>query len=794
MIKPDYDLNRAIASAPLFKGLPTVELAKLVTAVEPRQYEPGEVMVPVGGRADGLLVMCEGIADVVSAHSDGTTESVARLEPGDTFGEVAIGGVVEGGAGLVARTTVIALSLTQARYGQLAGLYPDFGRRLNLALGERLQARNRVIAELSSALRSMIGGRLAVLHPDALQALRQASLAEVLTPPIIDALGGERLQTALANLSEEPALVSWDSGACRMTRPLRDTLNAELVSTASVDELRDVHRAIARSFEETGDIPAAVRHCGAAEQWDDVVRLIESANGTLAESDRAALRQWLRTLPASAVMDSPRLEALSASYAEAIAEEVPKKRGLAAIPGRHRWGIALAVALFAIIALPSPPEGLSRAGQLALALLAASVPLMVLEVIADHLVAVFLVVGWAAMGLVPGRVALSGYANTTWFVVLAILGIGVGIGRTGLLYRCVLSLANKAPRGLIAQALTLAAAGLLFTPSMPNATSRMALSSPVGLEMVDAFGLARRGPSSVIVGIATLLGFGLMGTLFLTGTSSGLLVHSVLPADVQAQFSFLPWIIGALPLHATLFVITLAAAVWKFREGAGIKVSNQLLRAQTEALGKPSSGEWISGVVMVLLIAGLITEPWHGVNAAWIAGAGLLILGSLGVVDANSFRSGINWSFVIFFGAITSLGDVFTTLKVDAWMGDALSRVLAPLAGVPTLFLVGFAVAGILMSFVVRWQAASVLLTIVMGPPAAAIGINPFVIGIIALTATNLWIFPYQSTIYLALYSGVDGRLFSHEQIRPIAVVYAVAVVIGVLVSVPFWRAMGLVP
>jgi divalent anion:Na+ symporter, DASS family len=312
--------------------------------------------------------------------------------------------------------------------------------------------------------------------------------------------------------------------------------------------------------------------------------------------------------------------------------------------------------------------------------------------------------------------------------------------------------------------------------------------------MVDAFGLARRGPGSVIVGIATLLGFGLMGTLFLTGTSSGLLVHSVLPAEVQAQFSFLPWILGALPLHATLFVITLSAAIWKFREGAGIKVNNQLLRAQTEALGKPSSGEWISAVVMVALIAGLVSEPWHKINAAWIAGAGLLILGSLGIVDANSFRSGINWSFVIFFGAITSLGDVFTTLKVDAWLGDTMSRVLAPLAGMPTLFLVGFAAAGILMSFAVRWQAASVLLTLVMSPPAAAIGISPFVIGIIALTATNLWIFPYQSTIYLALYSGVDGRLFSHEQIRPIAIVYAFAILVGVLVSVPFWRAMGLMP
>jgi DASS family divalent anion:Na+ symporter len=794
MIKADHDVNRAIAAAPLFKGLPAVELAKLVSAVEARLYEPGEFMVPVGGRTDGLLILCEGVADIVTERPDGSTEAVAMLESGDTFGEVALGAVAEGGAGLVARTTVMALFLTQGRYRQLASLYPDFGRRLNLALGERLQARNRAIAELSITLRSMISQRLDQFDVESRQLLRQASLAESLSPGVIDALGGERLKTALQSLAEEPSLVSLDSGSGVMMRPLRDALNAELVSSSSVDELREVHRVIAQAREHDGDTPSAVRHFGAAEMWSDVVRLLETANGTLAESDRTSLRQWLRTVPSAALQSEPRLESINASFSEIATDEVAEKRGLFRLSRKNQWGIGLAIGLFALIALPTPPPGLSREGQLALAILAASVPLMVLEVIADHLVAVFLIVGWAGLGLVPARVALSGFANTTWFVVLAILGIGVGIGKTGLLYRAVLSLANWAPRNLVAQSLTLAVAGLLFTPSMPNATSRMALSAPVGLEMVDAFGLARRGASSVIIGIATLLGFGLMGTLFLTGTSSGLLVHSVLPTEVQAQFSFLPWLIGALPLHATLFVITLAAAIWMFRDGARVEVSNQLLRAQTQALGKPSSAEWISAVVMVMLIVGLVTEPWHKINAAWIAGAGLLVLGSLGIVDTTSFRNGINWSFVIFFGAITSLQEVFTTLKVDTWMGETMSQLLAPLAGVPTLFLLGFAAVGILMSFVVRWQAASVLFTLVMSPPAAAIGINPFVIGIIALTATNLWILPYQSTIYLALYSGVDGRLFSHEQIRPIAIVYAAAILVGVLVSVPFWRAMGLMP
>jgi hypothetical protein len=67
------------------------------------------------------------------------------------------------------------------------------------------------------------------------------------------------------------------------------------------------------------------------------------------------------------------------------------------------------------------------------------------------------------------------------------------------------------------------------------------------------------------------------------------------------------------------------------------------------------------------------------------------------------------------------------------------------------------------------------------------------VVAIVTLTASNTFFLPYQSTIYLALYTGGGSKMFSHAQARPVAVAYAVATVIGLLVSVPVWHAMGLV-
>ena len=60
------------------------------------------------------------------------------------------------------------------------------------------------------------------------------------------------------------------------------------------------------------------------------------------------------------------------------------------------------------------------------------------------------------------------------------------------------------------------------------------------------------------------------------------------------------------------------------------------------------------------------------------------------------------------------------------------------------------------------------------------------------LIAGNGFLLPYQSSNYLALYEGTNGRLFSHAQARPAAVVYTALSVAALCASVPVWRWMGL--
>jgi hypothetical protein len=59
--------------------------------------------------------------------------------------------------------------------------------------------------------------------------------------------------------------------------------------------------------------------------------------------------------------------------------------------------------------------------------------------------------------------------------------------------------------------------------------------------------------------------------------------------------------------------------------------------------------------------------------------------------------------------------------------------------------------------------------------------------------ACNGFVLPYQSTTYLALYHGTNGRLFSHGQARPMAIAYAVVTLVALCASVPLWQGLGLI-
>jgi anion transporter len=759
---------QALGSMPLFATLSPVDRAKLAGMLEDRWLDAGTVVFEAGVAGDALYVVQEGTAERRVA---GTT--IGLIRPPAVFGELALLTDEPRSASVVAVTPLRVWVLPRHRFDPLMRGEPDLMLHLMSAMGHELARTRRTLAGLQRELDEWVADRLAALAPDERALIESAALFA--TPP----------QVVLERLAptgvETPA-----------------------------ERLRSLGRSTPLLHEQSGmlEVPTAIRH--------SIVRRLEAENrrkaveARLCELARKLAQEGLTDAALSTYLaagDVQNAERISAHLPEEIRttrtrapedEAANDRRGENRPSATRTHRLSLRTAGFVLAVLPllfwngTPPEGLTQPGWQGLLTLVSAAVLFATEALPEAVIALALLASWVVTGLMPASSALSGFATQPWVLVLAVLTIGVAIGQTGLLYRIALGALGRRPAGYARRCLTLALVGTAVTPTLPNATSRTALAAPMVREIAEALGHAPGSRGATGIGLAALIGFGQMSALFLTGSSVGLLVHGLLPPETRAEFGFARWVIASAPLHLVMFALSLAIVIALHRPAAAAAEPGDRLALQRAVLGPVRGDEWSCLLVLTGLIAGFLTEPLHGVNAAWLAVGALIALAAAGALDTTMMRSGVNWPFLVFFGAITSVASVFETLGIDRWLSATLAASVRALAESPLAYCLALAATGFALSFVVRWQAAAPLLTLMALPSADAAQIHPFVIGLIALVATNVWFLPYQSTVYLALYHG-SGELFSHRDARRVGWLWGIVVLISIAAAVPVWRAMGLV-
>jgi di/tricarboxylate transporter/CRP-like cAMP-binding protein len=462
---------------------------------------------------------------------------------------------------------------------------------------------------------------------------------------------------------------------------------------------------------------------------------------------------------------------------------------------RAAVGGALAVLVLALGWSVSPPAALSVQGWHALVTTIAIIPVLATDALPDVISSLLLICGWVLAGIVSPSVALSGFSSPSWVLLVSVLIIGAAIASSGLPYRLALWTVQHSRGGFGGQVSALCVAGTLLSPAVPNSTARVTLVAPAIGELIEALGYAPRSRPAAGLAMATLTGCGQMVAPFLTSSTTAVLIFAVLPRAGDVELNFLTWAFYAAPANAILLA-GMIAAVWlayrpRTQAEAASRPNRETVELQRRLIGSPTRSERVSFVVAVALVSGFVTQPLHGLDPAWVGVFALAALGATRVVDGSAL-TGVNWNFVFLFGMLASLSSVFGATGVDRWLASSIGGVLGGLTAVPALFVAALALLTFATSFVLRWQAAAPLITVVAVPVAGAAGIHPFVVGLVALMASNVFFLPYQSTAYLALYHGTGGRLFTHTQARPAALAYAVIVLVAVCASVIPWMAMGL--
>ena len=545
----------------------------------------------------------------------------------------------------------------------------------------------------------------------------------------------------------------------------------------------------------TGDVRSATAR---AEEDGELLRLNQKRFQELVRRDpsvslaiSAGLIRRLR------IADAARQGLPSTSHVEApVAPPLATAaaRSVGRVPTRRLVGLGLgALILLGGWLLPGPAD-LDLHGWRALVSLLAIVPILALEALPDGATSLLLVAVWVLGDVAPPRAALSGFSTTTWMLTVTVFAIGAALAASGLLYRAALWAVARAA-GFGRQVVALGLAGLVLGAAVPNATGRMSLMASAVAELAEGLGYEAGGPQAVGLAMAAYVGFGLMVAPFLTSSSTALLALALLPDASRANLNWVSWAVRAAPLHVVLLVGVLGLIIWRCAPRTGMSSplsSRAALHLQQKLLGRMTTHERIAALVTVALLVGFATQPLHGVDAAFVTILAFVVMAATGLLTLATLQA-VNWNSVLLLGVLASMSQVVSVTKLDAWFSTVMVGALGGLTAAPMLFVAALTLLSMCLSLVVRWQAAVPLIVLALGPVAQGAGIDPWVVAVVALTATNTFFLPYQSTIYLALFSGGASRLMNHAQARPYAYGYAVLTLVGLLVSVPVWHAMGLV-
>jgi anion transporter len=796
-------LAAVLRRIPLFADLPTGSFARIIADLREERHPPGTVICYEGDEARDFYIIKSGRVDVLVNRGWNQRELVAESGPSEWFGERALFTDRPRSATVVARTDVELWRLTKEKFDDLIEEHPWLIVHFTQVMSDRLMRGNHELSKLQAAFTQQMDAWFRAQPPARQRFLTHSAVLAGLEPTVVsDLLGRTEAAAVLAELDAAGGLVSRYDGVLHYLEAVRDFLLVQLTAEIGGDGVRTLHKQAATLYGRQQRWEQAINHYLDAEEYHAAARLLATHLEPLVEAKRFdLLRGWSQRLQAGG--DDPiladtraRIEAVLRRPDDVAAREVSTTwfaRALA-LWTRPWMSAAFGVGLGLMIWAAPLLDGLSPAAMHMLALLAWAAVFWAFDVLPDYVVGLGMIIGWILLGIVPIEVAVSGFTAGPFFLIIGVLGIAAALESSGFLFRLALQILRRFPLTHRGQSLGLALSGTAIAPCIPDVTSDMAMAAPIILALSDSLGYARGSKGSAGLAMAALLGFGQMSPFFLTGAAENLLAWGLLPPALRAEVSWGGWFLAALPLALVTFALGYLFTQILLPPEIQPTVSRGLIDTQIEALGRPSRAEIVNAVVLIGAVIGWITAPYHGVDVAWVAMSALALLLAANLLDRATFRAGIYWDFIFYLGAVLSLTGVVRTLGVDDWVIRRLAPFVQPLAASPAAFLLVVTVAIFAARFILPSFPLVSVLTITLVPIAAHAGISALALLLVICTSTSVWFLPYQSTYYLALYFGTKEKAFSHRQVRLLAWSYGLIYFLAILIAIPFWRLLGLVP
>ena len=337
----------------------------------------------------------------------------------------------------------------------------------------------------------------------------------------------------------------------------------------------------------------------------------------------------------------------------------------------------------------------------------------------------------------------SGYSNPTVWLIFSAFLFATAVTSTRFGMRVAYMFIRQFGRSPLSLGYSVAASDLVLAPFIPSDTARGGgIICPVVQSIARAVG-SEPGPTARELGtFLTLVGFHTTYTasaMFLTGMASNPLIAVFARQIAHIDLTWTKWALGAcVPGLMALVVLPWTISRLEPPRMRNTEFARAMARDELRKMGRLTRKETWLVLILLLVMAGWITSPWHGVSNTIVALAGVSALLLTGVISwADLLAESRAWEALIWFGALIMMADRLLQAGVVGKLSDIAFRYVR---GWPAM---GALVALILIYLYIHYGFASMTAQATALYPgflaaALASGISPVVAALSLAYFSNL--------------------------------------------------------
>jgi divalent anion:Na+ symporter, DASS family len=289
----------------------------------------------------------------------------------------------------------------------------------------------------------------------------------------------------------------------------------------------------------------------------------------------------------------------------------------------------------------------------------------------------------AVTNVLPPAKVLSGFSNVTVWLVFTAFLFSRAFTATGFGTRVGYLFIQHFGRTPLSLGYSIAAADLVLAPFIPSDTARGGgVVYPITRSVAQAFG-SEPGPTARRIGsFLTLVSFHATynaSAMFLTGMAANPLIAEFAFKIGHVELTWLRWLSGSIVPGLLAFV----TVPWLLYRWAGPEIhdTEPARRMATDELRRrgPLTREekWLVAI-MIAVMTGWITSPWHGINNTFVALAGLSAILLARVLTWDDLLAEHRaWDALIWFGPLVMMADQLNEIGVIKVLSGKLFAVLA---------------------------------------------------------------------------------------------------------------------